>query len=163
MRAKGQFGFSLLEVIVGISIVAVFLYASLLASKQFLLLSRATVRDVQAGFLLEEGVEALRVVRDQGWTTNIDPLSEGSTYALYFNPDVDLWEVSSTSSELIDNLFTRTFVVEDVDRDSNDDIVESGTLDPDTLRFTVTVAWNGPTGDSRSRSLTTYLTNFFND
>ena len=146
-------GFGLVEVVVGVAIMTLTLYALFFASQSSLRLSREATRRVQASFLLEEGAEALRTLRDRDW--NNLPAS-GDFYLLFSSGQ---WATTS-SPEIIDDFFKRTITASPVYRDGSDDISPSGTLDSDTLLFTVAVEW--PEGDpEHSASLRAYLTNMF--
>lgn len=153
-------GFGIAEVIVAAALISASIYGLLSVSQNFLRLSRETSHSVKASYLLEEGVEAIRSIRDRGWTANITPLLTDTTYYLHW--DGEIWE-ATTTPELIDDFFTRVFVVDNVYRDANDDIAETGTLDPDTKKFTVSVSWPTQSGATTARSVSTYYTNFFND
>lgn len=119
----------------------------------------ATSPEVKAAYLLEEGVEAVKLLRDSSWSTYITPLSTSVTY--YYTWTGSLWRETVTPA-LIDTLFARTFVVENVYRDSNKDIQSSGTLDPNTKKFTVSVAWKAGSATT-TRQVATYITNMFNN
>ena len=156
--SKYKSGFGLLEVLVGLAILSVSFFALLTVSRGILVSSRETTRNLQASFLLEEGIEALRFIRDQGWTTYITPLS--GTSSLAFNAESG-WSTTAPP-EVIDVIFLREFGVYDVYRDGDDDIADSGTLDTNTKKFSVAVSWQGPNGTT-TRMVSTYLTNYFND
>ncbi|MEK7535474.1 MAG: prepilin-type N-terminal cleavage/methylation domain-containing protein [Patescibacteria group bacterium] len=156
-----QKGFGLLEVLVGLTILSVSFFALLVVSRGMLAVSRETAYNLQADYLLEEGVEALRSIRDQNWATYITPLS-GTNYLVFEASPITRWTTTSTP-EIIDSFFNRGFVISDVYRDSSsDDIADSGTFDPDTKKFVVSVDWQGRNGTT-TRSVSTYLTNYFND
>lgn len=157
---RKKHGFGLAEIIVAAAIISGSLYALLLVSQNFLNLSRQTTHHVKAEYLLEEGLEAIRVIRDRGWTDEIVPLETVTTYYLDF--DGITWQASTTASS-IDNFYTRTFTVEDVYRDANDDIASSGTLDSDTRKFNLSVFWTNQRGTTTAKRVSTYYTNFFND
>lgn len=109
---------------------------------------------VQASGLLREGIEAVRVVREDDWqafATNgtFHPIVNGSTWELAAGP------------ETIDSL-TRTILVENVSRNTAGSIVTSGGMvDPSTKKVTVQVSWTQPTsGHVESvHYLTRYLDN----
>ena len=108
--------------------------------------------DTKALYLAEEGYELLRVLRDSDWAT-IDGLTIGDTYSF----DVSTTTIALTSTlEVIDAEFYRSFVVSEIRRDGDDDIDFSGggTNDPDSRLVTVSVF--GPTGTT---SLSAVLTN----
>lgn len=118
----------------------------------------ATTAKVQATYLEEEGLEALRLLRDNGWSANIALEPSGVPFYLVF--DSGAWQSTSTNNK-IDNIFTREIVLADVYRDGAQDIVSTGgDLDPNTRKATVTVSFS-ERGVTIVKSLSTYLTNVF--
>ena len=157
VRKKSK-GVGLVEILIVLAVVGV----GFLAIISFLIFSRGVTfqvaRNTEAAALAEEAIEAVRGMRDEGWTANIAPLTSGATY--YPVVTADKWTLSTTNPGPLSNLYTRTVVVEDVGRDGNDDIVASGgTPDPNTKKVTATVSWTEST-QSKQVVLTTYITNF---
>jgi len=162
-RFQENRGFSLIEVVVGAAIISIsFLGLMTLASTSFYLMEQGE-RYVQASFLLEEGTEALRVLRDSGWQENIGSLNVETSYCLVFSTFNNSWGVAS-SSAYIDGIFERSFILYDVNRDhSSDDIVDSGgVLDPNTKKVVMSVSWLSRKGTT-TKSISTYLMDIFND
>ncbi|HEY4518450.1 MAG TPA: prepilin-type N-terminal cleavage/methylation domain-containing protein [Candidatus Paceibacterota bacterium] len=157
---KKQGGFGLVEVIIGLSILAISFFSLVLVGRNVTKLTVSTTRSLQADFLLEEGIEATRSIRDRGWSASLSALS--GTSSLTFATSPSRWMVTTTP-EIIDDIFYRTIAVYPVSRDFNDDIVlAGGTPDPNTKKITTVVSWN--TGQATSSiSASTYLTNYFND
>ncbi len=130
---KGQ---SLIELLLTIALVSI-LFPALLTGFISTRNNRA-VRDQRqlATAYLNEGQEAIRVVRVNGWsnlsTGTYHPIVSGSTWILM------------SGSELIDSNFTRQIVIEDVNRDNNGNIAQDGTLDPSTKLITISVSWGSP-------------------
>jgi len=149
-------GFGLVEAMVAVAIISASFLALTGVNHTSLKLSREVGRATQAAFLLQEGVEAARVMRDRSWRNEILPLSATDTYSPEFRNGS--WYATTSTTTLIDNLFQRTFIFNSVYRDTNDDIADSGTLDPETRKLTVTVAWG-----SVSKSISTYVTDLFNN
>ena len=148
-------GIVMVEIIVVITVISISLLALISVSKKAVQVSRNSLNKIQASFLLEEGVEVIKIIRDNDWD-NISNLSFNSDYYLSFSSGS--WSLSS-SANLIDN-FTRIITVENVNRDSNDDIAVSGTIDPGTKLITVSVSW--PDGNQTiNESLQFYLLNIF--
>jgi len=160
VNTKTNRGFGLIEIIVGVAIISTTLFALVGASNSFLRLSRNTLMEIQATFLVQEGVDAIRVLRDKGWTDNIATLTTDQDYELRF--DGVSW-FATTEDQTIDGTFSRVFVMSDVYRDGNDDIAPAGTLDPGTKKFELEVSWTSVTGNTVTTSVTTYFTNLFND
>lgn len=136
-------------------IVSAFLVAAGVAQKS-LQVSRQAVHSAQASFLLEEGSEASRIVRDNSWTT-FSALTNGTVY--YPTYSGGTWTLSTTPNQ-VDSFFTRTVTLSAVYRDGNDDIASSGTLDSDIKKITVSVSWQeGST--TLTKTISFYLTNLF--
>ena len=134
-------GISSVEVLIGVGIFAMILILSTHALVRFISVGLDIADKTQALYLAEEGIELAHFIRDESWSS-ISNLSDNTDY--YFNitgSDIS----TSTTPELIDSIFTRRFRVYPVERDANDDIVVSGTDDPDSKYVTVTVTWGAPT------------------
>ena len=159
---KKSRGFSLIEIVIGAAVmlamwVAVFWCFSVISQY-----AERNTAYVKAGFLLEEGGEALRSMRDASWTTNIASLTVGTTYYLTYNTTTNLW-TSTTTNTFIDSKFERKFVLSSVSRDGSFNVVSSGgTVDTGSKKATVTVSWKNGTATT-SQILETYLFNDFNN
>lgn len=148
-----------MEVLVGASIFLVVLLGLSSALNIIIQASLANTPKIQGTLLAEEGLEAVRVMRDNGWTANIQPLASNTNYFLTFNGATFK---STTTPSYIDGTFYRTFRLSDVYRNSSQDISGSGTLDPKTKLVTVSVSWSFH-GATTTESIPTYLTNIFNN
>lgn len=148
-----QRGFFLIEVIVASSIITVVLILLVGSIQNTVEVSQRALERTQASFLLEEGAEATKAIRDTSWNS-ISTLNPGTSYYLSYNGTA--W-VFTTTPNTIDR-FTRTVVISNVSRDSADDISASGTNDADTKLVTVTVSWTASTG-VQTRALALYITN----
>ncbi len=154
-------GFSLIEVIVASSIIAVSVISILAVYTTFLRNTFDNTASLQASYLAEEGIEAAKSMRDFGWNQNINPLTVGTNYYPYFNTGANKWQATSSSST-IDATFTRTFKVDNAYRDASDNLVTSGTLDSNSRLLTVNVTWVQGTS-TKTKTLQTYLTNLYNN
>lgn len=153
-------GFTLVEVVVATSIILVFLLALFGVNNLYLKSAFLNTDSIKATFLAEEGLEAMRFLRNSSWEDNILPLSAGTNYNLIFLSNA--WIVNS-SSDYVDNLFERRAVLSDVYRDVLDDIVTSGgTLDPYTKMVTINVSWS-TRGATTTKSISTYLSNILDE
>ena len=154
-------GFSLIEIVLGISMLTVSLVSITAYYKKVLDVSNDTTRHIQSGFLLEEGLESVKMLRDQSWTTKIAALSTTTSYFLYWSGTQ--W-TATTSSQLVENTFVRSFQLTDVKRDASDNIANAGTYDPGTKKLTVYVAWSHKgTKSVATDTAETYVTNLFNN
>lgn len=153
-------GFSLLEVVVGISIIFLALFSLAVISRGILIARQEASLALQADFLLEDGAEAIRFVRDQGWTAKINSLTGTNHLSFVIGQSTSTWQINATPEKI--GIFERSFNISSVKRDGNDDIASTGSDDPHTKKFDVTVVWPGKFGTS-SRTVSFYLTNYFND
>lgn len=149
--------------LVEILIVTAVLGVGLLAVISFLIYSRGVTfqvaRTTEATTLAEEGIEAVRVMRDESWNTNIATLDAATPATYYPVISSDKWTLTTTDPGPINNLYTRTIVVEQVGRDGADEILSSGgTIDPNTKKVTSTVTWT-ENGRNKQVQLVAYITN----
>lgn len=133
-KSKGQ---TLVEVLVAIGLSAIMLPAlatALVASRE----GRAQESErLQATALLRETTEAMRSVREKGWSF----IATNGTY--YPTLSGNAWSLAS-GTQTTGN-FTRQIVISDVQRNSAGAIVPSGgTLDPSTKKVVTTVSWTTP-------------------
>lgn len=155
-RSKGV---SIIEVIIGSALLLFAVTGLLTAYSMFIKVGMNTLNNIQATYLLEEGIEVASILRDYGWTSNISGLNSSTKY--YFYWDGTGWTATTTVAK-IDSLYTRYAIFGGVNRDSNDNIASSGTLDSGTKKVTVVVSWqNGAT--TTSRTLSSYVTNLFSN
>ncbi len=140
-------GIVVVEILIVIGIIAI-VVSSLLGVVVFSLKLSASVKETTiADALAREAVEVTRSIRDSDWN-KITNGNHGLTNTGGY------WDFSGT--ENIINGFTRAILIEDVQRDNNNNIVESGgTNDPDTKKVTVTVSW-----ENRKVEIITYFTNW---
>ena len=156
-------GFLLVEVVLGIGMFTLFLISISAYFQKALEVSRDTTRHIQAGFLLEEGIESVKFLRDQGWSANIATLAPATTYYLYWSGTT--WE-ATTTPQTIENIFTRSFTIADARRDatSNDFVSSGGYNDVGSKKLLFNVAWQRRGGGGAIvDSAETYITNLFSN
>ena len=153
---KNKKGIGAVEIIIGAAIISLVLLSVGVAFQNSLKASRAIGKRVQASFLAEEGIEALRMLRDNDWQ-NISGLSDGGNYYLVWSSGA--W-ATSTQNSFIDETFERKFTVLNTYRDGNDDIAQSGSLDSNTKKVTASVSWREGLSTT-TESISAYLTNIF--
>ena len=152
---KHKAGISLIEIIIASAIIGSVFIVLLSSIQNSVRISARSLEQTQAAFLLEEGAEASKTIRDRGWTT-VSSLILNTPY--YLSWDGTEW--SFTDTPVITDEFTRTVTFEEVLRDGDDDIVAvGGTADTGTLKGTVTVSWTTRENNIESESLIFYLTN----
>jgi type II secretory pathway pseudopilin PulG len=143
-RRSAQSGVTLVEVVIGIGIISVSLVAIGLSINTYVAARSALLNNLKATYLAEEGYEIIRAVRDTNWNT-IDALTANGTYYL----DVSgATPAITTSPEIIDTNFRRSFVLRAIYRNGSDDIVSSTTvgavIDDGSRQFDIFVS--GPNG-----------------
>ncbi|MDP2641197.1 MAG: prepilin-type N-terminal cleavage/methylation domain-containing protein [Candidatus Yanofskybacteria bacterium] len=160
-------GISIVELLIAIVVIGVGI-AALLSFGTFSLRTTSLQKQtVQASFLVKDVVEALKNYRDNTLWDDDDPgdqydgLGVAPTAVplhLELSSDTPLrWQLllgPETSG-----IFTKDVVLELVERDISDNIVESGALDLQTKKATVTVSWT-ERGATQQIETTTYLTNW---
>jgi len=150
---------SLVEVLIGVFIFSVVLTSLITAANMYLSTSGDNLKSAKAAYFAEEGIEAMKTIRDANWT-NITALSTSTAYYLVFNTASStncFWSATSTATST-DGL-TRKITVSNVNRDATGHIVSSGgTTDANTKRITVSVSWTAKAGLT-TKSLSAYLTN----
>ncbi len=131
-------GFSVVEIVIAsaiVTLVGVAITSSLLA---YINVSVKNGRNVQTALLFEETAEALQFMRDQSWSEKISSLTQDTDYYL-------VWENGSYSATTTptqhQNFYRRTFSLQSVKRDTNDQISDTGNIDPDTLQVTAKIGW----------------------
>lgn len=146
----------MVEVMIIVSIITITVLAMLGVADRSIFVARKTTHVAQATFLLEEGVEIVKILRDNNWT-NISGLTTDTDYYPIFSSGS--WSLSSTPSSV--GIFTRTINVQDVNRDAiSGDISTTGNNDVGTRLVTVTVSWQEG-GDTASRTLSFYIVDIF--
>lgn len=97
-----------------------------------------------ATFLAQDLLDKTAVIAEANWITNIDALTPDAQYNIVPGCGGScLAVVAGSEAVFAENMmFTRYFSVARVDRDSADNIVETGGADdPSTRKITATVTW----------------------
>lgn len=148
-------GNSIVEVVVGAAILSMVALAFLGTLSTLARFHQKDMLSIKGALLAEEGVEALRYIKGLGWS-NLASLPADQTRYLSVSPTT--WTIT-TSPEVVDGVFYRSFRVSQVRRDSTDDIVSSGgTVDPGTLLVDVSVSWRWRSATSTT-TYKAYMTN----
>lgn len=157
-RNKGSL---LIEVLIATAIIATSILASLGVLGTMARLQYRNTARIQASFLADEGIEAVKTLRNASWNTNIKNLTLSSKYYLYWNNHA--WNINA-STTLIDGQFLRYFQLYNVYRDASFNIVASttggATIDTDMRLMSMNIEWIDEAGTS-SKSIDTYLYNIF--
>lgn len=153
-------GFGLIEIIIGSAVLSVALLGISNFFQSTLRTSGITQSLVQVDYLLEEGMETMKLLRDTSYTDYFKNTSTTTTHYLTWNGTT--WATTTTNT-FIDEKFERKFTLTDVNRDANSDISTSGTYDPDIKLVTMSVAWNSPITGTTTRVIKAYIVNIFNN
>jgi len=131
-------GFSLVEIIIAIAIFSIIVAGGLTGFIPVLNQNRQSTEVIQASRLAEEGLEAVRSIRDR----NFALLSEGNSGIGISN---NLWNFSGVSD--ITGKFTRQISL-------------VSTTDPDVWQVKSLITWNYNPSETKQFSLETILTNW---
>ena len=130
-------GLSVVEIIVSAAIILTAVTGLAGAWQLYLKVSNLSTEYDIAALLTEEGGEALTVMRDTSWSSNIAPLSLNTPYYLYWNGTT---YQATTTQQINQNSYVRTITFSSIYRDTNDNITSSGgTLDANTRDVMITV------------------------
>ena len=122
-KKHSRSGITLVEVLIGLSIITTTLVAIGLAVNSYVDARTALLRSTKTAYLAEEGYEILRALRDDDWNT-IDALSVDTVHYL----TVSTTTIGVTNSpEIIDSIYRRSFIVRSVYRNGSDDIIDPST------------------------------------
>lgn len=155
--SRTRTGFGLVETVIGVAIIGAVLFGiSEVGRYTFRLVDDSNLK-LRAVFLTEEGIEAVKTLRDTSWATKIAPLANGTNYYLTFSGAA--WQLGASPVANVDTIFTRIVTFAAVYRDSSDNIVSSGgTVDANSRKVTVDVGWTDR-GRSATTTIATYITN----
>ena len=154
---KKNHGMALVEILIGSAIISVAIMVASSTYSTYVSYALANQRNIQASYILEEGLEVMSFFRDKSWTVNISKLSTTTTYYLLWN-GTD-W-ATSTTVQYVDGMFLRRLNVADVKRDGSDRMASSGIYDPNTKQITATVDYfQGHS--TTTRVMSTYITNLY--
>src|SRR3989344_5225002 len=109
-------GFGLVEVVIASAIISVSIFSLSAVSVIGNRLQSQSLEKTRANFLSEEGLEAMRFLRDKSWNTNLANLSIGTNYYISFASSTSKWSIGSTTPPYIDSFFDRKIMVENVFR-----------------------------------------------
>ena len=149
-------GFGIIEVVVVLAvIVTVFVGLLQLAALQSRVGSLAR-NEAKAYLLARESIEATRFARDRGWVAFSDLANNARYYPLVV---ADSWTLSPSDPGAIDG-FQRWVELSWALRDGEGNIAETGTADLGTRKVVASVEWTERSGDVRTITLETYLTDW---
>ena len=150
-------GLALVEAVVAVSILLIIFVGVISAYNYYLYLSINNIPLVKAAYLAEEGVEAVKIFRDLSWNDNVATLGNGTGYHLIFN--AGSYEATTTVL-MIDGQYSRMLYLEEVRRNADKDIRDSGDVDDNIRKVTIAVSWQDDRGTT-TKKISTYVTNLF--
>ncbi|MDE2025408.1 MAG: type II secretion system protein [Patescibacteria group bacterium] len=164
-----QLGQTLIELLVTIGLAAILMPAFLTGFATTRIARPQLDQRLQAIAYVREAEEAIRIIRDNGWTSVTNGVAVGAassttTYCPQQVPSGTTWELVSltdptktTACDTPASGFTRSITIVNAQRNASNQIVLSGgTADPSTKAITITVSWTNPISSSVSQTL--YLT-----
>lgn len=145
-------GFSLIEIIIALGLFIIIVTGGILAFASTLNLNRAGLERTQAASLAQEGIEAVRSIRNQSFT-KLTPGTHG------IGISAGRWVFVGGSDTV--GKFSRQIIIAPVSRDAGGTIVSTGGItDPDTILATARVKWNFTPGITNQVSASFYFTNW---
>ncbi len=111
--------------------------ATMTVFESYLKIAFKSSEKTYSALLAEEGAEIIQVLRDNGFGQNIAPLAVSTAYYLYWNGTSF---GATTTPQIINEQYLRTIQFENIYRDANSDIAETGTLDENTKKVSITVS-----------------------
>lgn len=137
MKFSSRRGISIVEIVVAAAIISISVVGIVGAIQVYLKIVYQNTRQTQAVLLLDETAEAIQSIRDQDYSSIAD-LNTNTTYTVFWNGSA--YQIGTSPITLQYNM-TRTFTLEDIKRNSQDVIVQSGTIDPNTKKAVITIKW----------------------
>lgn len=145
-------GISIVEVVLAAGIFAIFSTSIFYLSFDTLQSGEKIEESNKAILYAQEGIEAVRQMRDRNYL-----LLEQGDHGLDLTNDV--WSFIQAPED-IDGYYSRTVFVDDVFRDINGNISDTGTLDPEIKKITAKINWLYRGVIPKSLELTTYLSDW---
>ncbi len=149
-------GITIIEVIIATSIVTLSMISISVVYGNFVSLSIKNTDKIQAAFLLDEGVEALKMIRNNSWSQIASSTPNTDYYLVWYN---NIWQ-STTTQIVVDNKFIRKYRVRNAYRDGNLNVYESssyGSNDDNNKIVDLSVNWNN--GATTTKSISFYIFN----
>lgn len=160
---KGQ---SLVEVLVALTVGAIMIGGASMALFVSVRSNASTRQSVTASELAQQLLDNIRVVAESDWNEAYNDTRTPATHYVEIGTEVrDTRSVRYINIALgnkkttVDNIeYTESFTISDVNRNSSGAIVATGgTLDPSTLKISITVSW-AYNGAPSSISVYSYIT-----
>ena len=171
-KCNSKKGIVLVEMLVASFVFTVVLTTLIVACNLYLSSAGASLKLVKSAYIAEEEIEAVKTIRDGGWSNIASLASSTATtsqnYYLFFNATTSLWQVTSSTSsssrapEFYGD-FDGSFTISNVKRTSDSyHRISNGTIsDPNTKLLTAYVTWQFQ-GSTTTKSISTYIVNLSN-
>lgn len=154
MIKKINKGFALIEVLIAVTIISGSMLTVVSVANKSVTYAQNSLKDYQATLAMEETIEAVKSIRAANWS-NISSLTDGQNYGLDFVNN----NYTTIQNPTEDTLgFTKSFSVNNVMRDANNDIAVSGTLDSGTKKIIINISWVDG-GKNKSKNIQFYIAN----
>ncbi len=150
-----------MEVLLAMGIVILIAAGATFAVMGSFSLNRLGDEETEATLFAQEGIEAARSIKNQGWDVPFVSTRDekGCSDGCGLDTPSGYWRFSDSPGQNTKGKFTRQITVVDISRDGDGAIVESGgTDDPNTKKVTSAVNWNFTVTRPNAVTLTTYLT-----
>ena len=141
-----------MEILIAMVVFSIFTTGVITLSMSTLARNDKAVVKNESLLYAQECLEAVRNIKDRDY---LDLIS--GQYGLSFSSDT--WGFI-VAPEVIDDFYSRTVTIEDVYRDADGDIADTGTLDPETKHVTCDVAWDWKGIVPQTETLSAYMTNW---
>jgi prepilin-type N-terminal cleavage/methylation domain-containing protein len=132
-------GFSMVEILIAAAILVSVVVVVSASLQVFVRLSSQTAQTIHATLLLEEAAEALQLLRDSNWDTNIAPRTLDTPYYLSWNGSA--YAISDTPV-IIGGDYRREVVFSQVRRDAQGVLDAGGDPDNESRKVTITIYRN---------------------
>jgi type II secretory pathway pseudopilin PulG len=155
-KKQGQ---SFLEIIIAIPLLVIIVSTTVVAVLNAFSTTRMAQEETKAAFYAAEGIAAVQSIRNQDWE-NLANASCSPTCGL--DKSGGAWVFSGTADDPDGTAkFSRTAILEDVQRNDDWEMVESGGVnDEETKKITLAVSWYRTPTQEKSVTMATYLTDW---
>lgn len=152
---RNHTGFGIIEVIIAMAIFTTIAVTGTVTVIGSFTTNRLGSEETEATLIAQQGIEAARSIKNQGWSTPF--LATSCTSGCGISNSGGTWVWSGTNNTI--GTYTRVITVSDVQRNGSGVIVSSGgTNDPNTKKITSTVSWAFSPGRNNSVDVSTYIT-----
>jgi len=153
---KNTRGFGIVEVIVAVALFVTIAVSGIASVVGSFTTNRLGEEQTEATAYAQQGLEAARSIKNQGWDTPFLATPCESGCGISTSGSWAWLGTNNTSGK-----YTRTVTVSEVSRLGNGDIADTGgTLDPETKKVTAEVTWSFSPLRTNVVILSTYMTNW---